>query len=83
MYMLQLASQHNADAQAAAEQGRLVSEVRRASQRRAEGLWIADAVRDLNRRLWGGMLVHSSRRDLQEAEDVAGLCQVPNAAEAS
>jgi hypothetical protein len=83
MYMLQVANQHNADSQAAAERGRLVSEARRARQRRAGGLWASAAARDLSRRLWGGALVHNAERELGEAEDVAVLCQVPNAAEAS
>ncbi|MFZ2058842.1 MAG: hypothetical protein WAV54_15665 [Acidimicrobiales bacterium] len=83
MYMLQLANQHNADSQAAAERGRLVSEVRRVRQRRGEGLWATSAVRDLSRRLWGGTTVHNPEGDLGMAEDVAVLCQLPNAAEAS
>ena len=83
MYMLQLANQHNADSQAAAERGRLVSKVRHSRQHRPEGLWATAAVRELSRRLWGGAFAHNPERDLQVAEDVAVLCQVPNAAEAS
>ena len=71
MYMLQVANQHNADSQAAAERGRLVSEARRARQRRAGGLWASAAARDLSRRLWDGALVHSPRRDLGVAEAAA------------
>ena len=71
MYMLQLAKEHQADSLAAAERGRLVREVRRARQHRADGLWIIATVRDLRRHLWGRTLVHSPKRDLGVAEAAA------------
>jgi hypothetical protein len=71
MYMLQLAKEHQADSQAAAERGRLVREVRQARQHHGEGLWTIAAARDLRRRLWGGTLVHSPKRDLGVAEAAA------------
>ena len=72
MYMLQLAEEHRADAMTAAERGRLVRKVRHSRQHRPEGLWATAAVRELSRRLWGGALVHSPRRDLGVAEAAAG-----------
>ena len=72
MYMLQLAKEHQADSLAAAERGRLVREVRRARQHRADGLWIIATVRDLRRHLWGRTLVHHPRRALEVAEAAAG-----------
>ena len=67
MYMLEVAKEHQADAMAAAERGRLVSEVRHSRQHHIGGLWIIAAVRDLGRRLWGRTLVHRPRRDLEVA----------------
>jgi hypothetical protein len=72
MYMLQLAKERQADSQAAAERGRLVREVRQARQHHGEGLWTIAAARDLGRRLWGGTLVRSPKRDLGVAEAAAG-----------
>src|ERR1017187_1880907 len=72
MYMLEVAKEHQADAMAAAERGRLVSEVRHSRQHHGEGLWIIAAVRDLGRRLWDQTLLPSSKRDLGVAEGVAG-----------
>jgi hypothetical protein len=72
MYMLEVAKQHQADSRAAAERGRLVSEVRHSRQHHGEGLWIIAAVRDLGRRLWDQTLLPSSKRDLGVAEGVAG-----------
>ena len=40
MYMLEVAKEHQADSQAAAERGRLVSEVRHSRQHHIGGLWI-------------------------------------------
>src|ERR1017187_2185888 len=64
MYMLEVAKEHQADAMAAAERGRLVSEVRHSRQHHGEGLWIIAAVRDLGRRLWDQTLLPSSNRAL-------------------
>ena len=72
MYMLEVAKEHQADAMAAAERGRLVSEVRHSRQHHGEGLWIIAAVRDLGRRLWDQTLLPSSKRDLGVAEGAAG-----------
>jgi hypothetical protein len=72
MYMLQLVEEHRADAMAASERGRLVSEVRHSRQHHGEGLWIIAAVRDLGRRLWDQTLLPSSKRDLGVAEGAAG-----------
>ena len=67
MYMLQVAKEHQADSQAAAERGRLVSEVRHSRQHHGEGLWTIAAARDLRRRLWGRTLMYSPKRDLRAA----------------
>jgi hypothetical protein len=66
--LVDLAKEHRADAMAAAEQGRLVREVRRGRQNRAEEMCTSLAVRDLGRRLWGWWLAHSPGRELEVAE---------------
>ena len=78
-----LANQHNADSQAAAERGRLVSEVRRARQRRAGGLWAIAAARDLSRRLWGGTLVRTAETRTQGGRGRAVLRPLSNTVQTS
>ena len=82
MHLVDLAKEHRADAMAAADRGRLVREVSRARQRRAKGMWIVLAVRDLGRRLWGWSLTHSPGPELEVAEPAAVLRRFPNAVEA-
>ena len=68
MQLVDLATEHRRDAMAAAQQGRLVGEVRQARQHRAEGVGTMHPICDLGRRVSGWWLAHSPGRELEVAE---------------